>query len=222
MFTLLNALSGLTAILLAAGGQVEWAIYAIFLGILLDGVDGAVSRMGKGGGPLGGTLDTLSDTVSFVVAPAVIILASEHLEVFSKGGWPVLIVAAFYASCGLLRLARFEALRQEVPRHYFSGLPTPGAALLLLGMILLRLPLAVVLPTAFVCAVLMVSRIRYPKLRSKGGILALSSIVAVLATIPYVRVHELATYTLLSLMIFFILAGPFYVLTRYGPVKVRR
>lgn len=209
LVTMANAITGLFATWYAAQGDLRTGALLILAGILLDGLDGAVARIGGGGGPLGGFLDALSDTVTFGVAPAALLLG---------GGWPPAVVAGFLLACVLLRLARFEALRERKDNRYFSGLSSPGGALLVAAGTLMALEASIVLASAVVAGFLMISRIRYPKLRGWLGVVASLLILAVLAdvwiAIPY------AVEAMVAFMAVYVLTGPFYVLARIGPTKV--
>lgn len=216
-FTLLNALLGLMSIVAAEVGLLKVAFALVLVAVIADGLDGFVARLGGGGGPLGGTLDSLADTVSFVAAPALI--AAVHLDAGPDRLRDALVLAplAFYTFCGLLRLARFESLRETKPRRYFSGLASPAAALTLLSVVFVGLPPAWVLLVAFLLGLLMVSRIRYPKLRGWLGVVATVMILGVLATAPLPDWQVRATWALLGIMALYVAIGPYYVLTRIGP-----
>lgn len=209
--TLANGLLGLAAILLAASGRPILAAHLVLLGVVVDGVDGALARIGLGGGPLGPTLDTLADTVTFGVAPAVIL-------VLSSGSDPTLtVLAALFLVAVLLRLARFESLRETSPRNHFSGLSSPGGALVVLVLVLVDVQRGLLLAGILFASFLMLSRVRYPKLRGGLGVLAVAVILAVLAAHWLGALQSRALWLLLSFMAVYVLAGPFYVLARAGP-----
>lgn len=218
LFTIVNALMGLAALVLATLGHIRLAVEFVLIGVIFDGLDGAVARMGRGNGPLGGVLDTLADAVTFVTTSAVVTFFSLSAE--PDTAWHqafVLAPLAFYAVCGLLRLARFETLRDDgKKRDYFSGIPTPAAAITLLSMVLVEVPDWLVLLTAFYTGVLMVSRIRFPKLRGWGAVSSLAILIAVLATFKDQDLQKLLTWAMLTFMAAYVLIGPFYVLARYG------
>ena len=221
-FTIANALMGLGALLLATHGQVRLAIEFVLAGVIMDGMDGAVARAGKGGGPLGGVLDTLADTVTFVTTSAVVTFFSLTEAPHEPDGAldyvTILLPLALYVVCGMLRLARFEALRdQGRGRHYFSGIPTPAAAVLLLSMVLVQVRQWLVLALAVYVAVLMVSRIRFPKLRGWGAVTSVAILFAVLVTFDNPTLQKALTWGLLGFMVLYLVVGPFYVLARYGP-----
>jgi len=216
--TSLNALAGIGVMLAAVEGHLRPAFGLLLVGVILDGLDGLVSRAGGGGGPLGGTLDSLADTVTFVAAPAVVVATSLAFGGGAGTAAAVLGAAGFYVLAGLLRLARFESLRETKPRRYFSGLSSPGAALTLVAVLFIGAPTPVVLATAALLGLLMVTRLRYPKLRGALGALAGLVILLVLATWSVPDWQRLAVWLMLGFMGLYVVAGPFYVLLRIGPM----
>ena len=131
-FTLLGLSAGLTAIRMAIENRFDLAIALIVLAALLDGVDGRVARLLKGTSRFGAELDSLADFVNFGVAPAILIFTWGLGDLKSLGWVAVLI----YAICASLRLARFNAaLDDERPNWqtaYFTGVPAPAAAIIVL------------------------------------------------------------------------------------------
>lgn len=217
--TMTNALVGLAAILLAVNERVDTAAYLVLAGLLLDGVDGAAARK-WGGGPLGGFLDSMADVVTFGVAPAVIVF--QHVaDVGGMARWAVVAGSGALLLAVLLRLARFEALRERQPTRYFSGLSSPGGAILVVAASL-AWPEAIA-PVAFVTAVLMVGRVRYPKLKGALGVLAALVVLFAAVTglggipLPSWGGVDLAVGIMSLFMLVYILAGPYYVLLRVGP-----
>lgn len=232
LFTLTNALMGLGALVVASRviGQSsadEWkgihlAIELVLVGVIMDGLDGAVARMGKGNGPLGAVLDTLADAVTFVTTSAVVAFLYVYglgNRVLGYGDLILLVIPlAFYMVCGLLRLARFESLRDDgKKRQYFSGIPTPAAAVTLLSLVLVGVPPWILLVSAVYIGVLMVSRVRFPKVRGWGAVVTLGILLAVLVTFPNPALQRTIAWAQLVFMGIYVLFGPFYVLARHGP-----
>ncbi len=128
VLTVLALCAGMTAIRLAIVGKFETAVVAIMVAGVLDGLDGRIARLLKGTSSFGAQLDSLSDFVSFGVAPAVMlyIWTMEQLHGF---GWAIVLI--FAVCCGL-RLARFNTqLGQELPPYaynFFTGVPAPAGA----------------------------------------------------------------------------------------------
>jgi CDP-diacylglycerol---serine O-phosphatidyltransferase len=137
ILTLLALCAGMTAIRFALQGKFELAVIAIMVAALLDGIDGRIARLLKATTELGAQLDSLSDFVSFGVAPSVLIYVW-CLEPLHGFGWAVVVI---FAICCALRLARFNAqLGIEPPAfayNFFIGVPAPAAAgLAILPMLL--------------------------------------------------------------------------------------
>lgn len=221
LFTITNFLMGLGALLLATTGHVRLAVELVLIGVILDGVDGAVARMGKGGGPLGGVLDTLADALTFITTSAVVAFFALR-EDLGTGHGPLgyaLLLAplALYAVCGVLRLARFESLRDDgKKRYYFSGIPSPAAAVTLLSLVLVDVAPWVLLVSAAYVALLMVSRVRFPKLRGWYAVTSVAILVTVLSTFKDADLQRTVTWAMLGFMALYVVAGPFYVLAKYG------
>lgn len=127
--TALALCSGLTAVRFAIAAEWERAVLMIMLAAVLDGIDGQIARMVRGESRFGAELDSLSDAISFGVAPALILYLWALIEA-PKIGW---IVALLYAVFCALRLARFNAQidAAEAPRKlagYLTGIPAPAGA----------------------------------------------------------------------------------------------
>jgi CDP-diacylglycerol---serine O-phosphatidyltransferase len=131
-FTLLGLCAGLTSIRMSIEGRYELALAAIVFAALLDGVDGRVARLLKASSRFGAELDSLADFVNFGVAPAFLIF-TWGLGDLKSLGW---ICVMIFALASALRLARFNvALDDDKPKWqaaYFSGMPTPAAAIVVL------------------------------------------------------------------------------------------
>ena len=133
VITLLAICAGLTAIRLSTEGRMELAVAAIVFAAVLDGVDGRVARMIKGQSKFGAELDSLADFVNFGVAPGLI-LYFWQLHDLNNGGW---IASMVFAISGGLRLARFNATMDDPNKpafaaNYFTGVPAPAGAILVL------------------------------------------------------------------------------------------
>jgi CDP-diacylglycerol--serine O-phosphatidyltransferase len=166
IITLLAICAGLTAIRLSTEGRMELAVAAIVFAAVLDGVDGRVARMIKGQSKFGAELDSLADFVNFGVAPGLI-LYFWQLHELGNGGW---IAAMVFAISGGLRLARFNATMDDPNKppfaaNYFTGVPAPAGAIVVLLPIYLaflgvsRPPTALTAIYTLVIAFLMVSRL---------------------------------------------------------------
>jgi CDP-diacylglycerol---serine O-phosphatidyltransferase len=133
VITLLALCAGLTAVRLAIEGKLEFALAAIVLAAVLDGIDGRIARLIKGTSRFGAELDSLADFVNFGVAPALI-LYFWNLRDLRSAGW---IAALVFAICAGLRLARFNVATEDPNRppwasNFFVGMPAPAGAITVL------------------------------------------------------------------------------------------
>jgi CDP-diacylglycerol--serine O-phosphatidyltransferase len=136
VLTLLALCAGMTAIRYAVNGEFEYAVFAIIAAGIFDGLDGRLARLLKATSPFGAELDSLSDFISFGVAPAAVLYLWTMAQ-WHSFGWAIVL---FYAVCCALRLARFNTQLTAGPppprmANFFSGAPAPaGAGLLMLPM----------------------------------------------------------------------------------------
>ena len=129
MFTVLALCAGLTSIRYALDGRYELAVALIVAAGVLDGLDGRSARLLKISSKLGAELDSLSDFLSFGVAPAMLVYLWSLNQV-KAFGWAL---ALLFATCCALRLARFNTELEEIDRpvwasRFFTGMPAPAAA----------------------------------------------------------------------------------------------
>lgn len=130
-FTTAALFSGFYAVVQAMNGKFELAAIAIFVALVLDGMDGRVARLTNTQSAFGEQYDSLSDMTSFGVAPALV--AYEFaLSGLGRWGW---LAAFVYVAGAALRLARFNANITVVDKRYFQGLPSPAAAALVAGFV---------------------------------------------------------------------------------------
>jgi CDP-diacylglycerol--serine O-phosphatidyltransferase len=130
LVTLLALCMGLTAIRFAIEGQFEFAVIAVVVAAVLDGLDGRIARALRGTSRFGAELDSLADFVGFGVAPALI-LYFWSLNQFKSLGW---FAALVFVIAAALRLARFNVMIDDPNRpawqaHFFTGMPAPAGAL---------------------------------------------------------------------------------------------
>ncbi len=131
LFTTAALFFGFFAIVMAMQGNFERAAIAIFIAMVLDGLDGRVARMTRTQSAFGAEYDSLSDMVSFGAAPSLV-MYEWALKDLGRLGW----VAAFiYCAGAALRLARFNTTLEVMDKRYFQGLPSPAAAALVAGFI---------------------------------------------------------------------------------------
>lgn len=131
LFTTAALFAGFYAIVQAMNLNFEQSAVAIFVAMVLDGLDGRVARMTRTQSAFGAEYDSLSDMVSFGAAPALVIY-EWALKGMGKLGW---IAAFIYCAGAALRLARFNTNIDIVDKRYFQGLPSPAAAALIAGLV---------------------------------------------------------------------------------------
>jgi len=131
MLTLIGVCIGLTSIRFALDGRFEFAIVAIILAAIIDGLDGRIARLIKGTSKVGKELDSLTDMISFGVAPAFIMYFWK-LNTLGRFGW---LVCLIFVICVALRLARFNVNSGQEPSwrdNFFEGVPSPAGGILVL------------------------------------------------------------------------------------------
>ena len=157
MLTLIGVCIGLTSIRFALDGRFELSIIAIIFAALIDGLDGRIARLIKGTSKVGKELDSLTDMISFGVAPAFIMYFWK-LNTLGRFGW---LLCLIYVICVALRLARFNVNSNQEPSwkdNFFEGVPSPAGAILVLTPLILSLSgfnfifinLDVIVPTFFI------------------------------------------------------------------------
>jgi len=131
LFTTAALFAGFYAIVQAMNASYEHAAVAIFVAMVLDGLDGRVARLTHTQSEFGAEYDSLSDMVSFGAAPALV-MYEWALKSMGRIGW---IAAFVYCAGAALRLARFNTNIAVVDKRYFQGLPSPAAAALVAGLV---------------------------------------------------------------------------------------
>ena len=226
VFTVGNMACGFYALMASHRGDFVPAATAILLGMVFDALDGRVARLLHGESSFGIEFDSLSDFLTFGIAPAHMMYAF-ILKDYGVWGYPL---AFFFAMCGALRLARFNAVAHDSggSKTHFTGLPIPGGAGFLASFVLLyqiveegrpartwrflmdQVPLLYVLAPAMMMAIalLMVSTIPYPAfkklnaLRPRSVKVLLSIVAAALLIFIYPQ------NTIFLLFLFYVLLGP--------------
>ena len=138
MLTLIGVCIGLTSIRFALDGRFEFAIIAIIFAALIDGLDGRIARLIKGTSKVGKELDSLTDMISFGVAPAFIMYFWK-LNTLERFGW---LLCLIYVICVALRLARFNINSNQKPSwkdNFFEGVPSPAGGILVLTPLIISI-----------------------------------------------------------------------------------
>jgi CDP-diacylglycerol---serine O-phosphatidyltransferase len=214
ILTLGGVCLGISSIKFSIDGNYSLAVTLILLAAILDALDGRIARLIKGTSEFGKELDSLTDFVSFGIAPAFV-LYFWNLSNYGKLGWAITLV---YSVCCVLRLARFNLNKvdesQEWKNNFFEGIPSPAGGLLILMPLIyeltnLNLGFDVIKLTPYltiIVAVLLVSKI--PTLALKKISISPKTTVFLLLSIGIIFI-SLLFYTLETLLVF----GIVYVLS---------
>jgi CDP-diacylglycerol--serine O-phosphatidyltransferase len=195
LFTTAALFAGFYAVVAAIAERYEAAAVAVFVAMLLDGVDGRVARMTNTESAFGAEYDSLCDMVSFGVAPALVAFMWS-LHSLGKLGW---LAAFVYTAAAALRLARFNTQLGVADKRYFRGLPSPSAAALVAGMVWAGHEQGIAGETVryfafavtLLAGVLMVSNLRYHSFKALDlhGKVPFVAVLAVVLVFVLVSVH---------------------------------
>ena len=167
IMTLIGVCIGLTSIKFAFDGKFELAVVAVIIAGIIDGLDGRIARLIKGTSKVGKELDSLTDVISFGVAPAFI-MYFWSLSNIGRLGW---LISLIYVICVALRLARFNVSSESEPSwkdNFFEGIPSPAGGILVLMPLIYNLSeikffipnYNLIVPTLFVIiSILLISKI---------------------------------------------------------------
>ncbi|WP_347331170.1 CDP-diacylglycerol--serine O-phosphatidyltransferase [Marinimicrobium locisalis] len=211
LFTTGALFAGFYAIISAMHGNFASAAIAIFVAMALDGLDGRVARLTNTSSAFGEQYDSLSDMVSFGLAPALVMF-SWALSGLGKLGW----AAAFiFAACAALRLARFNTQIGKVDKKYFVGLASPPAAAIIASIVWSGHSGEVAAPTAAVAALvtaiaglLMVSNVRYYSFKDIDFRGRVPFVVMLLVVGVFVVVSLNPPFVLLCMSVTYGISGP--------------
>ncbi len=226
LFTTAALFAGFYAILAAVNGKFEIAAAAIFVAMLLDGVDGRVARLTKTQSAFGAEYDSLSDMVSFGLAPALVVFIW-GLSDLGKLGW---LAAFIYTASGALRLARFNTQVGIADKKYFQGLPSPSAAAIVAGSVWIGAdygldsstvgwPLAIL---TTVVGLLMVSNFRYHSFKEIDFHGKVPFIVLVVVVIGLAIIQTHPPTVLFLLFLAYAISGPVVTLVQLRKRREQR
>ena len=166
MFTAMNMFCGFLSIINAASGEYIYACWLIIIAAIFDMLDGTMARLTKSSSALGVQLDSLSDLVSFGVAPAFLVYMT-HLINYSAAG---IVISSLLMIAGGLRLARFNVQLVGFNKSFFTGLPIPSAAIAIASFVIAFYTkgtgynpsvINYIIPLVVILSFLMVSTIKY-------------------------------------------------------------
>ncbi len=223
LFTTGALFFGFYAVVASMNGHFAKAAIAIFVAMILDGLDGRVARLTNTQSEFGAEYDSLADMVSFGVAPALVAF-SWSLQTLGQAGW---IAAFIYVAGAALRLARFNTQVDTADKNYFTGLASPAAAAIVAGTVWalsesdvigseVAILMAIVVGTA---GILMVSNVQYHSFKGidlKGKV----PFVAMLAVVGAFAVVSLDPEVIL-LAVFLIYGSSGPVMTLWKMFKAR-
>ena len=221
-FTALSLLLGVASIVTTQLGDLEFAAWIIVWCGLLDVMDGLSARLLKATSSFGAEFDSMADLVSFGVAPAVLVLNAGlqlgGIEFESGQFWVLSVAVAVFVLAGAMRLARFNLASEESSPGWFVGVPITAAggglisSLVLVLMhypdIAVSLPLHLYLPILmFVLALLMISRLRFPKAKVRKSMLMNTFQGVIIVTIYYCGISRSWPEYLLIMAILLLISG---------------
>jgi len=212
LFTTSALFAGFFAVVAGINGEFTSAAVAIFIAMVLDGLDGRVARMTNTQSEFGAEYDSLADMVSFGMAPALVAF-TWILQDIGKTGW---VVAFLYVACAALRLARFNVQIGSVDKKWFIGLPSPSAAALVAASVWtfhsfdadafgFKLLMLVVVAAA---GVLMVSNIRYYSFKDLDFKKPVPFVVLLAIVLAFVLISVEPSVMLLLLFGTYVASGP--------------
>ena len=218
LFTTASLFAGFFAIVQAMNGHFESAPIAVFVAMVLDGLDGRVARWTHTESDFGVQYDSLSDMVSFGLAPALVIY-EWGLSGLGKLGW---LAAFIYAACAALRLARFNTQASSDRRLSFQGLPSPSAAAVVVGLVWVLQSFGPVsrefeivgLVVTVLAAAAMVSNVRYHSFKQidlKGRVPFMAVLAVVLL---FVLISLDPPRVLFAMFLAYALSGPIIAIVR--------
>ncbi len=218
--TVANMFCGFLAIIYASAGKFEMGAWAIFIAIILDGLDGRVARKLNATSKFGVEYDSFSDLVSFGVAPAMLLYHWAFKPLADEIG---VLVCFFYAVCAASRLARFNIMQENLKS--FLGLPSPGAAGMAIAVIIFAPRVEQSIYVAFgagalliLLGYLMVSRVEFLSIKtlkfSSMRMLSRAFLALLLGLIWYK--YQVGLLVLAAL---YTLSGPYAALTKNSAKK---
>ncbi|MDC9724903.1 MAG: CDP-diacylglycerol--serine O-phosphatidyltransferase [Gammaproteobacteria bacterium] len=226
LFTTAGLFAGFYAIVAAIRGDFESAAIAIFIAMIMDGLDGRIARMTNTQSDFGAEYDSLADMVSFGLAPALVIFLWALLDM-GKFGW---MVAFIYAACGALRLARFNTQIGIEDKRYFQGLPSPAAAACLAGWVWAgtsngidpSLMTAIAMPLTFACGILMVSTVRYHSFKDLDLHGKVPFVVMLVLVLVFALIASDPPLVLFGGFMLYLLSGPILTLIKIRQHRTER
>ncbi|CAG9000198.1 MAG: hypothetical protein CENE_02188 [Candidatus Celerinatantimonas neptuna] len=224
LFTTAALFSGFYAVVASMNGKFESGAIAIFIAMIFDGLDGRIARLTGTESAFGAEYDSLSDMISFGIAPALVSY-NWALNGLGKIGW---LAAFIFAVSAALRLARFNTQVGKADKRYFQGLASPSAAAIVAGMVWLgqdfaldRHHLDYIAAFITVCSgLLMVTNFRYYSFKGidlKGRVPFVVVLLMVLILVVIASRPALVLFVAFSL---YAISGPIYTIRAVRKLKL--
>lgn len=213
LLTTANLFCGFYAIVAAIQGQFLKGAVAIMLAAVFDGLDGKIARVTRTVSRFGLQYDSLSDAISFGVAPGILVYLWA-LQPFGRLGW---LAALIFVACGTLRLARFNVQVHSIRGNYFNGLPIPAAAFMIASTVLLHNRLGgtgtakhvTILIMIYVLSCLMVSTIKYYSFKHLELSNKMKFNMLVVVVMTFILIAAEPGISCFLIMLSYVLSGPF-------------
>ena len=212
LFTSANLFCGFYAIVASIQGGFVKASVAIMVAALFDALDGKIARFTGAVSRFGLEYDSLSDAISFGVAPGILVYLWA-LQPFGRLGW---LAALLFVACGTLRLARFNTLVGRVSSDYFMGLPIPAAAFMIASTVVLFNRLGgtgttkhvTILIMIYVLSFLMVSTLKYFSFKRAGLFKTMRFNMLVILVLFAIVIAAEPSITFFLIMLAYTISGP--------------
>ena len=216
LLTSANLFCGFYAIVAATQGYFLKGAIAIMIAAIFDGLDGKIARVTRTVSRFGLEYDSLSDAISFGVAPGILVYLWA-LQPFGRLGW---LAALLFVACGTLRLARFNTQVNVVGSDYFNGLPIPAAAFMIASTVLLlhrfggtgTTKHVTILIMIYVLSFLMVSTIKYYSFKQVELFRKMKFNMLVIVVLMFIVIAAEPSIAFFLIMLCYVFSGPFITL----------
>ena len=208
IISIINALFGFSAIIMAFLGEIWLSFSFILLALLADGLDGIVARKTKQG-KLGEYLEAMGDMTSLGIAPAFFVFTTYYENICYCNYYRIYLVAALiiFLSLNIIRLASFHIMKKD---NYFVGLPASVGTIIILVLAYLEVEFLYLLLVIILVSLTLVSNIKFPKPGLKiNGIAAILIILTIILGKNY---YGIAPLLLLIAILIYAVSGPAYLL----------
>ena len=226
LFTTAALFAGFYAIVSAMNGRYESSAIAIYVAMILDGMDGRIARLTNTQSDFGAEYDSLADMISFGLAPALVVY-EWSLNTMGKLGW---LAAFLYTAAAALRLARFNTQVGIADKRYFQGLASPSAAAIVAGLVWLGDDLGMdgsdlryaALGTTVLVGILMVSNLRYHSFKALDLKERMPFFKAIVIVLVFVLVAMHPPQILFVLFLAYAVSGPLFTLAQLRQRRAAR